>query len=71
VPGIELIDFRLLDVDADDIEAGMRKLNGERQSDVSKAHHTDLRGFVQYALAKLLRDGRLLGRMHKGIRAQR
>ena len=40
-PRAQTVDLRLIDVVADDVQAGFRKLDGERQSDISEPDDAD------------------------------
>ncbi len=44
--GVELIDFGLLDVDADDFETGFGEFDGEGKTDVTETEDTNFGGFV-------------------------
>ncbi len=39
--GVDLVDFRGVDVEAGDVEAARRKLYGKRKADIAESDHAD------------------------------
>ena len=56
--GVELIDFGLLDVDADDIETGFGEFDRERQTDVAEAEDAHAGFFVSDFVLQIGGHGR-------------
>ena len=43
---VELVDFGLLNVDADDLKTGLGEFHGERQTNIAETEDTHFGGFV-------------------------
>jgi hypothetical protein len=56
--GVELVYFRLLDINADNLETRFREFNGEWQADIAETQNAHARFFGLYFVLEIRRNGR-------------